>query len=52
MAAPMVQVNVRVDPDLYASLKKRAGKDGQTVTAAISDAIRNYLSTTQQGGTP
>ena len=43
MAAPMVQVNVRVEPELYDSLKERAKTDGHTVTAAISDALKSYL---------
>jgi predicted HicB family RNase H-like nuclease len=43
MANPMVQVNVRIDPSLYAKVKARAKKDGVTVTAVIDSALRKAV---------
>jgi predicted HicB family RNase H-like nuclease len=39
MAEAMVQVNVRIEPTLYAKVKNRAKKDGVTVTAVINAAL-------------
>ena len=39
MASPMVQVNVRIEPSLYAKVKARAKKDGVTITAVIQEAL-------------
>lgn len=39
MASAMVQVNVRIEPTLYAKVKSRAKKDGVTVTAVIERAL-------------
>ena len=39
----MVQVNVRVPPELHAAMMKRAEKDGKTVSAVVNAAISNYV---------
>lgn len=39
----MVQVNVRVEPSLFAALKRQAQKDKASVSAVVNDAIRNHL---------
>lgn len=42
MASATVQVNVRLDPQVYAALKRKAKRDGNTVTAAVDEAVRAY----------
>jgi predicted HicB family RNase H-like nuclease len=39
----MVQVNVRIDPALYAQVKAKAEKQGLTITAATDAAYRDYV---------
>ena len=43
MAAPMVQVNVRIDPGLYVRVKRRALSDNTTVTAVVNAALSSYI---------
>ena len=39
----MVQVNVRVPPDLHAAMLKLAAKQGGTVSAVVNAAIHDYV---------
>lgn len=39
----MVQVNVRIEPALYAALKVQAERAETTVTAQVADAIRAHV---------
>jgi hypothetical protein len=43
VATPMVQVNVRVPPELHKQLTAQARKQGTTVTAVVATAIRQHL---------
>jgi hypothetical protein len=43
MAAPMVQVNVRVDPALYVKVKQHAKRERLTMTEAVNAALHNYV---------
>jgi hypothetical protein len=51
MAAPMVQVNVRVEPLLYAAIKRQAQKDKLTVSAVVTAALTNHVRRTERGET-
>ena len=43
MASPMVQVNVRIPPDLHAALEARRDFDRTTATKVVQTALENYL---------
>lgn len=43
MASAMVQVNVRIDPALYAKVKRRAKTERETVTAVVNAALSAYV---------
>lgn len=43
MAAATVQVNVRIEPALYAKVKRRAKQDAETVTAVVNAALAAYV---------
>ena len=49
MASPMVQVNVRLDPELYAAVKAKADSESVTVTQAADAAFRKYVHSTTGG---
>jgi len=51
MASPMVQVNVRIEPDLHARLTRRSKADKQTVTAVVAQALNAYLAPNYHGKT-
>ena len=42
MAMPMVQVNVRVPPELHAWLMREAKTEGASVTAVVTAALLSY----------
>ena len=43
MAAPTVQVNVRLEPKLYDAVKREAKKSSRTVTAVVAEALSSHL---------
>lgn len=43
MANPKVQVNARIDPELYAELVRKAEKQGESLSAVIEVALRREL---------
>ena len=43
MASPMVQVNVRIPPNLHTRLTKQAAKSQTTVTAVVTEALQVFL---------
>lgn len=43
MASPMVQVNVRVPPELHTRLLGKAAETQTTVTAVVTQALSAYL---------
>jgi predicted DNA-binding protein len=43
MASATVQVNVRLEPARYESLKAEARRQGRTVTAVVDEAVETYL---------
>jgi hypothetical protein len=45
----MVQVNVRLDPELYAAVKAKADSENRTVTQAADAAFRKYVRTSTRG---
>lgn len=47
MASPMVQVNVRVEPGLYAQVKKLADRDKSTVSAVVTAALASHVKETK-----
>jgi predicted HicB family RNase H-like nuclease len=43
MASAMVQVNVRVEPSLYAEAKRLAKREKLTMSAVVTAALRDYV---------
>jgi hypothetical protein len=43
MAVATVQVNIRLEPQLYAQVKREAQKSKRTVTAVIAEALAVQL---------
>ena len=43
MAVATVQVNVRLEPQLYAAVKREAQRSKRTVTAVVSEAIAAHI---------
>jgi Ribbon-helix-helix protein, copG family len=43
VASAMVQVNVRVEPSLYAEAKRLAKREKLTMSAVITAALRDYV---------
>ena len=43
MASAMVQVNVRIDPALYARAKRRAKSEKRTMTDVVNAALEQYV---------
>lgn len=43
MASPTVQVNVRLEPGLYAQVKKAAIRDHATMTEIVTAALTLYI---------
>lgn len=50
MALPMVQVNVRVPPELHERLIAEVSNTGTTVTAVVTRALEQYLTNDTNGG--
>jgi hypothetical protein len=49
VASATVQVNVRLDPELYAAVKAKADSESITVTQAADAAFRKYVRTSTRG---
>jgi len=45
MATATVQVNVRIDPTLYAAIKRASEALGTTVTNVVAVALEEYVAT-------
>jgi predicted HicB family RNase H-like nuclease len=42
-AVPMVQVNVRIPPDLHDKVMTEADRDGATITAVVTRALHEHF---------
>lgn len=49
MASAMVQVNVRIPPELHTRLLAEAAKTSATATAVVTNAIESYLRLREKG---
>jgi len=49
MGIPMVQVNVRVTPELHKRLTREASKSQTTVTAVVTQALTAFLDRGEKG---
>ena len=49
MASAMVQVNVRIPPELHERVTAEAGKTQTTVTAVVTQALTQFFATKGKG---